>query len=89
MISFRVSANATIRQYKKNQYEVLSDFSPTNEREQKDKSCITLYYPAQNESLWEISKEYGINPAVIAKENPHSFSQDGIFNNKSKNVLIP
>ncbi len=89
MISVRISANATIKQYKKNEYNVLSSFSPTAEREQKEKSCLTLYYPSQNETLWDISKEYGINPSFISKENPNCFSKEGNFISKSKNILIP
>ena len=89
MISFRVSANATIRQYKKNQFNILSSFSSLGKREEKEKSCITLYYPSSNQSLWDISKEYGIAPNVIAKENPHSFTGEGLFISKSKNVFIP
>ena len=89
MISFRVSANATIRQYKKKEYNLLSSFSPSGKREEKDKSCITLYYPSYNQSLWDISKEYGIAPDIIAKENPNSFSGEGFFISKSKSVFIP
>ncbi len=89
MISFRVSANATIRQYKKKQYNLLSGFTSSGKREEKDKSCITLYYPSYNQSLWDISKEYGISPNIIAKENPHSFSGEGLFISKSKNIFIP
>ncbi len=89
MITVRVSANATIRRYETRSREVISDFSSSGLRETRDKSCITIYYPNEKETLWNISKEYGIDPIVMEKENASSFTADGIVAKGVKSVLIP
>jgi hypothetical protein len=89
VITVRVSANATIRRYEARSQEVISDFSTSSARETRDKSCITIYYPNEKETLWDISKEYGIDPVIMGKENASSFTADGIVAKGVKSVLIP
>jgi hypothetical protein len=89
VITVRVSANATIRRYEARSQEVILDFSTSSARETRDKSCITIYYPNEKETLWDISKEYGIDPVIMEKENASSFTADGIVAKGVKSVLIP
>lgn len=89
MITVRISATATIRQYKTQNCSFLSEFSPISQREQRDKSCITIYYPSKTDTLWDISKEYGIDPKEIAKENKNSFAANGTLSENIKTIFIP
>ncbi len=89
IITVRVSATATIRQYELKEKTVVSNFKAKSEREARDKSCITLYYPNSTETLWSISKEYGIDPEEIMKENPSLFSAEGNVVKSTKAIFIP
>ena len=89
MINVRVSANATIRKYNEKTYSFVSDYTSSTPREPRDKSCITLYYPSKFDTVWDIAKEYGINPKEIIKENKSSFDLNGTLQEKAKAIFIP
>ena len=89
MISIRISANASIKMYENKNQKVLSDFSVISQREERNNSCITIYYPSKTDTLWDISKEYGISPKDIANENKLSFSSDGNLSENVKTIFIP
>ena len=89
MINVRVSANATIRKYNERSCTFISEYSPLSSREQRDKSCITLYYPSKSDSVWDIAKEYGIDPKDIIKENKSSFTPNGALTDNIKAIFIP
>ncbi len=89
MVTVRVSANATIRQYSAGTCSFISDYSVSEKREPREKGCITIYYPSKSDTIWDIAKEYGIDPKDIAKENKASFSQNGTLSDNVKTIFIP
>ncbi len=88
-ITVKVNANTTVRKYVDKSHVVLSSFSELKKREPRDKNIITIYYPSATEKLWDISKEYGVDPEEIIKENKLSFSSIGSLNESIKTIFIP
>lgn len=89
MITVRVSANASIMQYERKSHTLLSDYSVLSQRNIREKDCITIYYPSKTETLWDISKLYGVDPKEIANENKSSFNANGELDKNVKAVFIP
>lgn len=89
MLTVRVSATATIREYNIKNCTFLSNFSTVEQREKREKDCITIYYPSNTDTLWDIAKEYGIDPKEIATENKSSFTANGTLSEKAKTIIIP
>ena len=89
MITVRVSANASIMQYERKNHTLLSDYSVVSQRNIREKECITIYYPSKDETLWDISKLYGVDPKEIANENKSSFGSNGELDKNVKAIFIP
>jgi len=88
-LTVRVNANITVRKYIDKTHTVLSSFSELKKRETRDKNLITIYYPSASEHLWDISKEYGVDPEEIIKENKSSFINGDVLNESVKTIFIP
>ena len=59
--------------------EVAAAVSMTMEESVKDEfadESVIFYYPDKGETLWDVAKQYYVNPAVIRGDNDAAFDAD-------------
>jgi len=64
--------------------ELISGVNLSDNNIIEDNSPITIYYPENNESLWDISKKFKVKQNSVRKANP-----DNDFTENSFPVLVP
>ena len=53
----------------KNTVNAVSETVPCEKSEADDKGQIIVYYPDENESVWETAKKYSVNPEKLKEQN--------------------
>lgn len=53
----------------KNTVNAVSETVPCEKSETDDKGQIIVYYPDENESVWETAKKYSVNPEKLKEQN--------------------
>jgi hypothetical protein len=63
----------------------------TDEVFEKEENAITVYYPTEDETLFDIAKRFHTSPIEIAADNSLTeevFAEDGEIKNRPRKLII-
>ena len=87
-ISVKAACEAEITVYADREAALITGITARRELDPGESEGITVFrYPAGNEKLWDIAKEYRVPPERICAANPKRFDEQGVLSG-SEPVII-
>ena len=88
--SVTVRASAAIRFFPLSAYSIpaITSVTASDTAERRDDGKIRFYYPSEDETSWDIAKEYRVDPKKLEDNNKNAFGSDGKLNDGVYFVVI-